>query len=58
MNNNLIKKYLNRKMVIGGIATTRGEFIKEMLEAGHPRRCIDMYLLCISFSKNPFLLAI
>lgn len=41
---NLVAEYYEKEITIGGLPTTRGQFIKEMLEAGHPMRCIDMYL--------------
>ena len=42
---NGVQRYLHEPIIVGGLPTTRGAFIREMTEAGHPRRCIDIYLM-------------
>jgi len=39
-----VKDYYSEPMIIGGLPTTRGEFIREMQAGGHDQRRIDMFL--------------
>lgn len=42
-----VRDYYEEEVIIGGLPTTRGQFIKEMLAAGHLMKHIDFYLFTL-----------
>lgn len=46
----IVEQYLNEPVLIGGMPTTRGEFIQEQQAEGVPQRYIDYYLM--GFDRN------